>query len=123
MTHTALIVLEILIGVATLGGAAHLLIATGPKLAGGQGAAALKMRIVVDLVILDAIAALQFIAAWQVISYGSLSRTLSIVAGMVVAVAAAARPTLSGSRQGISSVFVLLGLAVILLGVVSPAPG
>jgi hypothetical protein len=123
MTRTALIVFEILIGVAALGGEVYLLVIAGSAPADGKGSAASKSRLVVDLVILDAVAALMFVAAWQVISNGSAARVLSIVAGMAVAFAVVARPTLAGLRQTISSLFVLLGLVVVILAIVSPAPG
>lgn len=120
MTRTALIVLEILIGVAALGGEAYLLVNTGSGLADGRGSSAAKIRLVVDLVVLDIVAALMFISAWLVISNGSAARVLSIVAGIAVAFGAVARPALAGLCQWVLSLFVVLGLAVILVAIVSP---
>ena len=123
MTRTALIVLEILIGVAALGGEAYLIMTSRQALTEGPGLTLAKTRVIVDLVVLDAIVVVMFLAAWQVVTNGSGARWLSIIAGAIAAGSASSRPTLTGSRLALSSVVTILGLVVVLLAVLIPSPG
>lgn len=123
MTRTVLIVLEILIGVAAIGGEVHLILTSRKVFANEPGLTPAKTRVIVDLVMLDLIIAIMVISAWLVYGGSSWARVLSIIAGMVVGGFAALRPTLTGSRQAVSTAFVLLGLAVVILGIILPSSG
>jgi hypothetical protein len=123
MTRIALIVLEILVGVAAVGGEVYLILTSRDAFADEPGLTPAKTRVIVDLVMLDLIVAVMVISAWLVYGGSSWARVLSIIGGMVVGGFAALRPTLTGSRQAVSTAFVLLGLAVVLLGIVLPSPG
>jgi hypothetical protein len=123
MSRTALIVIEIIIGVAAVGGEGLLVYSSRQMLAKEPGLTSAKTRFFVDMVMLDAIAVLMFVSAWLVRGDSSFARTLSIVSGIVVGVAVVARPSLTQSRQAVSSLFVVLGLLVVLLGIILPSPG
>jgi len=123
MVRTVLIVLEIIVAAAAIGGEAYLLLSSQKMLTQQSGLTQEKIRVIVDLVVLDAILVVTIIAIWQVVTEGSVARWISIIAGAVTAGAVSARPSLTGSRQAVSTFFAIVGLVVVVLGFLLPSPG
>lgn len=123
MIRTTLIVLEILIGVGALAGGSN-------ALAGAKGVprewlhrTPFKTYFVPGLVLLVVIGGSMLTAAGLLLGGASVARLVSLEAGIVLLGWVAAQLATIGYRHWLQPLFLVLGLAVVVLSVALPSPG
>lgn len=123
MVRIALIVLEILVGAAALGGGAY-------AFAGAPGVSTewlknspFKTYLVPGLALFFVVGGSMLAAAGLLLADVGIARTVSLEAGIVLLAWVAAQVSVIGYRSWLQPVMGVVGLAVVVLSFLLPSPG
>jgi len=123
MIRMVLIVLELLIGVAALGGGVY-------ALSGAKGVSRellegspFKTYFVPGLILLVVVGGSMFAAAGLLLAEASAARTVSLFAGILLVGWIVSQLSIIGHCTRLQDVFALLGFIVVILSLFLPSPG
>jgi uncharacterized membrane protein (UPF0136 family) len=123
MIRNFLIGLEIVLTLAAVAGEVYTILRGRQTLAGGGPLTGDRLRVLLDIVILDVIAILMAVSAYLVYAGYSWGRWVSLVAGLALVGAVSARPDLGAIRSWVPPVLSMLGIAVVALAILVPYSG
>ena len=123
MVRSTLIVLEILIGAAAVAGGVYALVGAPRVPKEWLQATAFKTYFVPGLVLLVLVGGSMAAAAAMLLGGVSGARVMSLEAGIVLLAWMVAQLSMIGYRHWTQGLFVLLGVAVVVLSFALPAPG